>query len=304
MKKSSLGYIYVALAAFFFALIAIIGKRAFSTGMKVYDLLIMQNAVSVVIMFVFLLIKDKKTIILTSGQLKRVIIQGIFGSTATTVFFYLALEKINAGIASMLIFTHPVFVTLFFVITGIRKITLINNLALVLAVIGSGMVINIFNLNVVQTPVIGLVYGIICSITYAFFNIFADLKLSDVKSEVLAMYTSAVMFVISAILNPGFFRFNITLNPQAVFYVFELAVVSGILPVIFLYKGIALVGSEKATIIATAELPITLILAFLVLKETMVFVQVIGVVFIIAAVLVLQNESIIMEKFKKFIELK
>jgi drug/metabolite transporter (DMT)-like permease len=299
LKKSSLGYIYVSLAAFFFALIAIIGKSAFNTGMKVYDLLVMQNAVSAVIMFIYLFIKDKKSMILTKGQLKRVIIQGTFGSTATTVFFYLALEKINAGIASMLIFTHPVFVTLFFVITGIRKISLVNNLALMLAVIGSGMVINLFNLNVAETPVIGLVYGVICSISYAFFNVFADLKLNDVKSEVLAMYTSVVMFVISAILNPGFFRFDITLSPQMVFYVFELAVVSGILPVVFLYKGIALVGSEKSTIIATAELPITLILAFLVLNETMVFTQVIGVVFIIGAVLVLQNESIILNKLRK-----
>lgn len=299
MKKSSLGYIYVALAAFFFALIAIIGKSAFNTGMKVYDLLVMQNAVSAVMMFIYLFIKDKKSMILTKGQLKRIIIQGTFGSTATTVFFYLALEKINAGIASMLIFTHPVFVTLFFVITGIRKISLVNNLALMLAVIGSGMVINLFNLNFTETPVIGLVYGVICSIAYAFFNVFADLKLNDVKSEVLAMYTSVVMFVISAILNPGFFRFDITLTPQMVFYVFELAVVSGILPVVFLYKGIALVGSEKSTIIATAELPITLILAFLVLNETMVFTQVIGVVFIVGAVLVLQNESIILKKLRK-----
>lgn len=299
MKRRNLGYIYVGLAAFFFALIAIIGKSAFNTGMKVYDLMIMQNAVSAIIMFVYLWIKDKKSIIITGNQLKRVILQGFFGSTATTLFFYLALEKINAGIASMLIFTHPVFVTLFFVVTGIRKITIVNNLALVLAVIGSAMVINLLNLNVIQTSYIGLMYGVICSVSYAFFNVFADLKLKDVKSEVLAMYTSVIMLVVSSILNPGFFRFTITLSPQIMFYVFELAVVSGILPVIFLYKGIALVGSEKSTIIATSELPITLILAFLVLKETMVPTQVIGVAFIISAVLVLQNETIILGKLKK-----
>ena len=286
-------------AAFFFALIAIIGKSAFNIGMRVYDLMIMQNAVSAVIMFVYLWIKDKKSIIISRNQLKRVILQGVFGSTTNTLFFYLALEKINAGIASMLIFTHPVFVTLFFVITGIRKITIVNNLALILAVVGSGMVINLLNLNVTQTSFIGLIYGVICSISYAFFNIFADLKLKDVKSEVLTMYTSVIMFIISSILNPGFFKLNIILSSQTIFYVFELAAVSGILPVIFLYKGIALVGSEKSTIIATSELPITLILAFLVLKETMILTQVMGVMFIIGAVLVLQNESIILEKLKK-----
>jgi len=296
LSKTNLGYIYVALASFFFALTSIIGKSAFNTGVTVYDLMIMQNVVSVLVMLGYLLITDKKSILLSKDKLKNVIIQGIFGSTAATVFFYLAVEKMNAGIAAMLIFTHPVFVTLFFVLTGMRKITWVNNLALFLTVLGSALVINVFNLDVAKTPAIGIVYGILGSVACAFFNIFADLRLKDIKPEVVPLYTSTVMLIISAMINPGFFRFDITLSPQTVFYVFELAIVSGVLPVIFLYKGIALVGSEKVTIIATTELPVTVLLAFLILKETMVFTQIIGVVTIIGAVLVLHREPIILQK--------
>jgi len=296
VKNTSLGYIYVALSAFFFAIMSIIGKCAFNTGIQVYDLLIMQNAVSVVVMLVYLWIKDKKSIILTKVQLKNVIIQGVFGSTATTILYYLALERISAGITAMLIFIHPLFVTLFFIITKTRKITWVNNLALILAVIGSAMVINVFNLDLVKTPLLGLIFGALGSITYAFYNIFADLRLKDINPEVMPLYTSAVMLVISSIINPGFFRFTTVINPETIFYVLELAIISGILPVVFIYKGLALVGSEKVTIIATAELPITLIMAFLILKETMVYTQVMGVVFIIGAILVLQNETMIMQK--------
>jgi len=298
LNKNNLGYLYVALASFFFALTSIIGKSAFNTGMTVYDLMIMQNAVSVLVMLGYLLVKDKKLILISKEQLKNVILQGIFGSTAATLFFYLAVERMNAGIAAMLIFTHPVFVTLFFVITGMRKITWVNNLALFLTVLGSAMVINVFNLDVAKTPLIGIVYGILGSIACAFFNIFADLRLKDIKPEVVPLYTSTVMLVISAIINPGFFRFDISLSPQTIFYIFELAIVSGVLPVIFLYKGLALVGAEKVTIIATTELPITVILAFLILKETMVATQIIGVAAIICAVLVLQKEPVILEKLK------
>jgi len=298
LNNTNLGYIYVALSAFFFAVMSIIGKCAFNTGIQVYDLLIMQNAVSFVVMFIYLWINDKKSIMLTRVQLKNVIIQGVFGSTATTILYYLALERITAGITAMLIFIHPIFVTLFFIITKTRKITWVNNLALILAVIGSAMVINVFNLDLVKTPVLGLVFGIAGSVTYAFYNIFADLRLKDINPEVMPLYTSAIMLVISAIINPEFFRFTIALTPGTIFYVLELAIISGILPVVFIYKGLALVGSEKVTIIATAELPITLIMAFVILRETMVYTQVMGVVFIIGAILVLQNESIIMRRLK------
>jgi len=304
LKKSNLGYLYIALASFLFALISIIGKSAFNSGLKVYDLLIMQNAVSTLIMFLYLMMKDKKSIILTKDQLKNVLIQGLIGTSGSTIFFYLALEKTSAGIATMLIFIHPVFVTLFFVITGLRKITTINKLVLVLVVIGSGMVLNVFELNIVELPVVGIAYGIICSIAYAFFNIFADLKLKDIKPEVLPLYTSAILFVVSSILNPTFFRFDFDLNPQIMFYIVELAIVSGILPTIFVYKGIMLIGSEKVTLIATSELPITLILAFFILKETMVFTQIIGVIIIIGSLLMLQNESTVLNLFKNEREIK
>jgi drug/metabolite transporter (DMT)-like permease len=296
MKNVNLGYIYVSLSAFFFAVMSIVGKCAFNKGLQVFDLLIMQNAVSVLGMLVYLWFRDKRSIILTRNQLKNVIIQGVFGSTTTTILYYLALQRIGAGVTAVLIFIHPVFVTLFFILTKMRPITWVNNLALIMAVSGSAMALNVFGLQVASASFAGIMFGLFGSITYAFYNVYADLRLKDINPEVVPLYTSAAMLVVSSLIHPGFFRFDLVIDSQTVVYVFELAIITGILPVIFLYKGLALIGSEKVSIIATAELPLTLILAFLILNESMVFSQLIGVILITGAILVLQSESALLQR--------
>lgn len=112
-------------------------------------------------------------------QLKIVLIQGFFGSATTTILFYMTLERMNAGIASMLLFTHPVLVSVYFVATKSKKITLTNNIALLIAVSGSVLVINLFNIDLSKTPLAGILFGLAASAAYAFYNIYADLRLKD-----------------------------------------------------------------------------------------------------------------------------
>lgn len=293
MNSNNRGYIYVLLAAFFFSLIAVIGKTVINSGINVFDLLILQNAVTLILILAYFGATDIKRLRLDVKGLKAIMIQGLIGSAGTTILFYLALQRLNAGIASMLLFTHPVLVSLYFMVTKTKKITLTNNLALAAAIMGCIMAINVFNIDVAKTPVAGLVIGILSSFAYAFFNIYADLKLSAYDPKVTMFYTTGVTTIVALLLRPGFFRFEFVMTSELLFYICELAVVSGILPILFLYKGISMVGADKASIVATSELPMTLIMSFLVLGETMNMIQISGIGMILCSIIILQYEGIV-----------
>ncbi|MGE5629698.1 MAG: DMT family transporter [Caulobacteraceae bacterium] len=298
MNSNKLGYIYVLLAAFFFALIAVIGKTVISSGINVYDLLILQNGVALIFMLVYFAVVDIKKLMIDKKSLKTIIIQGVLGSATTTILFYMALERLNAGIASMLLFTHPVIVSLYFIATKTKKISVINNFALLSAFLGSALVLNVFNLDIAKTPVSGILLGIASSAAYAFYNIYADVKLKGFEPLVITFFTTLSILVVSLLLRPGFFRFEFTLSIRLVIYVCELAVISGILPVIFLYKGISIVGAARASIVATAELPATIIMSYLVLSESMGPVQLVGIIFIMASIIILQYEEQLERRIK------
>jgi drug/metabolite transporter (DMT)-like permease len=297
MKSNKVGYIYVFLASFFFALIAVIGKTVFNSGISAFDLLVLQYAASILFLAVYFAATDIKRLIISRQRLKDVLIQGFIGSAPTTILFYMALEVMNAGIASMLLFIHPVLVSIYFIATKSKKITLTNNLALISAVLGSIMVINVSNADTQSIPIMGIVFGIAASAAYAFFNINADIKLKGMDSMVVPFYTSLASLIAVIIINPGFFRFDFEFTPNLLIYACELGVISGILPVVFLYKGISLLGADKASIVATTELPITIILSYFVLGEKMELVQLFGIVMIMFSIIILQKE----ESFENYI---
>jgi len=300
LNKNRIGYIYVLLAAFFFALIAVIGKTVMNTGINVFDLLILQNAAAVVFMLAYFAVVDIKKLFLDRSRLKTILIQGLIGSAGTTILFYLALQRMNAGIASMLLFTHPVLVCLYFMATKTRKITITSNLALLSAFFGSIMVINLFNIDITKTPLAGLGFGILSSAAYAFFNIYADIKLKDFEPLVITFYTTFTILVVALILRPGFFRFEFVMTTELLLYICELALVSGILPIIFLYSGINRVGADKASIVATSELPITILMSFFVLGERMGPVQLAGILLIMCSIAILQYEGVLERFFKSY----
>ena len=291
MNKINTGYIYVLLAAFFFALIAVIGKTVMNTGINVFDLLILQNIAAVLFMLSYFAVVDIKKLRLDRNNLKTVLVQGLIGSAGTTILFYLALERMNAGIASMLLFTHPVLVSIYFMATRTKKITVTNNLALISAFVGSLMVINVFNIDVAKTPLIGILFGVLSSTAYAFYNIYADVKLKENEPLVTTFYTTLTILLVTLVLRPGFFRFEFAMTAELLVYIGELAVVSGILPVIFLYKGINRVGADKASIVATSELPITILMSFFVLGERMGLIQLSGILLIMCSIVILQCEG-------------
>lgn len=300
MKSNKLGYIYVLLASFFFALIAVIGKTVINSGISVYNLLIMQNTASVLFMLAYFIVVDIRKLFLDRQKLKTILIQGIFGSATTTILFYMALERMNAGIASMLLFTHPVLVSVYFIATRSKKITITNNLALLTAILGSVMVINVFNIDLVKTPVVGIIIGVAASAAYAFYNIYADVRLKDFEPLIITFYTNFTVLIIALLLHPGFFRFEFALTAKLLLYVCELAIISGILPIVFLYKGINVVGADKASIAATSELPITVLLSYIVLGEKMELVQLLGIAMIMGAIIILQYEEKLDNYLKSF----
>ena len=299
MQNTRIGYIYVFLAASFFAFIGVLGKDLISAGIVPLDLIILQYAATILIMLVYFVFTDIKVLKLTKHEVKKILIQGIIGSSGTTIFFYLALEHVNAGIASMLLFTHPVLINVYFLISKTKKINMINNIALVLAILGSIMVINIFAFNMTSTPIIGIIFGLLASAAYAFFNIYAELEFKEAKPMVTTFYSSGVILAVALLMNPGFLAFDFELSWRTMFYIVRLAVIAGILPVVYLYKGIGIVGADKGSIIATAELPITVLLAYFLLGENMNFIQIIGVFLIIASIILLQNENNILALIKK-----
>jgi drug/metabolite transporter (DMT)-like permease len=166
----------------------------------------------------------------------------------------------------------------------------INYFSVLIAACGAAIVLDVFS-GSLKYSVLGILFGLLSAVTYAFYNIFADLKLKAEDPNIINFYScSASMLYTMTILASsgiGFSEEPITL-PSILF----LAVFSGVLPGYCFFKALQYIGSEKVSVISSIELPLTLMMAFTILKEHMRPFQLFGVVLIVAATILLHcNEK-------------
>jgi len=291
LSNKNKGYIFIITASILFAMIGIFGKLAMQTGIGPFELLVYQYALMAALSGAWLAAARPRSLRVPRRDLVHMVIQGLIGTGGTTILYYLALDRINVGIASMLLFTYPVFVNVFFMASGIRAITRIGKWALGIAFAGSLLVLDVLNIGLAGLSAAGVVFGLLSSICYAFYNTYADLKLSSVPPAVICFYTSLAAMTEGLILMPSIVASPPAVDVELVLYLIMLSVVSGILPVLLIYRGIAWIGADKASIVSCSELPLTIILAYFALGEQMNMLQLVGVALVIAAVLLLHRSD-------------
>ena len=289
LKEKKIGYFYSITSAFIYALQVVVAKTILGEGIPPLDLLLIQYTTCTIILGLFLMTRrDRSLFYLKRENWKNIIIQGIVGCALTSLLLYLAMQQINAGIASMLLYLCPVYVCIFFVLTGIRKIGLANKISVITAAVGAVLVLNLFGQEDMQLSVLGITLAALSGITYAFYGLFADLKLRKLPAEQMLFYMYFVATILFWVLNPDILVHPPQVENAAVWGRIVFLALLQVMPMALLNLGIRAIGSNRATIIATAELPFTLILAFFFLHETMSGIQILGILMIIASILILQ----------------
>lgn len=289
MRKHTYGYLYAILASFLYSLVAVVAKTLVTGGTHPIQVTFYQYLFTITIVGGWIFIRNRKAFRVVPKTLLAFALLGIVGGACTNLCFYTALKYLDAGITSMLLFLHPVFVTLFFAVTRIKTIKPFNYFSVLLAAIGAAIVLDVFS-DDLSFSAVGLAFGIMSGVAYAFYNVFADLKLKDQEPNVINFYAccAAMLFTMTLLIGSGI---GFQVAPAALPGILFITTFSGVLPVYCFFKALQYIGSEKVSVISCIELPLTLIMAFTVLKEHMKPVQLFGVVLIVLATFLLHRNE-------------
>lgn len=291
MSRKYLGFLYMFLSAFCFSLMGILSKLIFKFGISSLDLIVMQNIIQVLVLGLYHAFRKFKDLKLGIKDLKIISVQGLLGSVPVLIFYYVAIQRLNASIACLLLFTNPIFITLYYIVIEKQKAGTFKVIAVAATFVGSIMVLNITPQNIGALDMIGIAAGFLSSISYAFYNVYAEKKLGSYSPGAILFYCSLVVVIFVSIINPGFYTRGYITNIELMGYVSILAVAASILPVVFLYSGISILGAQIASVVATAEIPFTLLLSSIVLSEKLTLIQIIGSIMIMTAIVLLNREG-------------
>jgi drug/metabolite transporter (DMT)-like permease len=271
-----------------FGAMAVFGKLAYGEGVTVGTLLAARFAIAAGLFWLLLLAGGGAREVRALGRRDRRtgLALGACGYAVQAGCFFAALERIDASLLSLLLYTYPALVAVAAVALGRERLDGRRVTALALAL--GGLVLVLAGAGTGALDAVGAALGVTAALVYTTYILVSEGVVGRVRAPVLSalVCTGAAVSLTagSALLGelrPG----DVTLAGWG--WLVCLSAVSTVGAISLFFAGLRRVGPTTASILSTVEPIVTVLAAFAVFGEKLDAVQLAGGALVIAAVLVL-----------------
>jgi len=221
----------------------------------------------------------------TVGALTRGLVLGIVGTSGQTWLFAAALARIDAALVSLLLYVYPAMVMVGAVLIGRERLSWRRVVALVVASGGVGLVLS--GAPIGTTDGLGVLLALGSALGYTGYLLVGHALVQRVSPLLLAtsICTGAALTFTGIGLIGGLLDFRF--RPWGWGPILAIALIPTVLATLTALAGVSRFGPTVASIIAMMEVPITVILAALLLGERLFPLQLAGWALVLSSVLLL-----------------
>ncbi|HYF25434.1 MAG TPA: EamA family transporter [Baekduia sp.] len=264
--------------------LGIFGKLAYDEGATAGTLLAARFALAAVLLWGLAAATGGLAVVRSAGR--RAVLTGLalgaVGYAAQAGCFFLALERLDASLLSLVLYTYPALVVVAAVLLGRERADGRRSVALVVASAGLALVLAGAGTGAVDTA--GVLLGVAAAAVYTTYILVSDRTVGALAPLTLSalVCTGAVVTLTAGALAAG------DLRPGAVTaagagWLAALAVVSTVGAIALFFAGLARVGPSTASILSTAEPVVTVAAAWAVFGEALTPVQLAGGALVVGA---------------------
>jgi len=288
-RMPSAGALLCLASAAAFGAMGIFGKLAYDEGATVGTLLAVRFVLAAALLWVFVAATGGVRSLrgLSRRDVGIALALGAVGYSAQAGGYFAALERLDASLLSLLVYTFPTIVTVAAIVLGRERASRRTAVALVLA--STGLVLVLAGPGAGPLDAIGAALGLTAAVVYSVYILASEGVAARVGPLALttlvctgAATTLTVAGVAGGDLDPG------SVSPAGFGWLAGIAVVSTVGAVGLFFAGLRRVGPTAASILSTLEPVVTVALAFLVFGESLGPVALAGGALVLAAVLVVR----------------
>ncbi len=287
------GFLIAFIGALLFSTKAIIVKKAFAdTNIDALTLLTIRMVFSLPFYLVaaFVLTTQKTNVKLSRKEWLATIALGVFGYYLSSLFDFMGLQYISAGLERLILFLYPSFVVLINAVFFKQPIKRIHLWALALTYVGIGLAY--FGELQFDTTNPNFYWGsfliFLCSITYAIYIAGSGHIIPKVGASKFTAY--ALLASTSGVFLHYIFRGEyeaLQQGQQLWWYGIMLALVATVIPTFMLSSALKKIGANNVAIISSIGPVSTILQAHWFLGEPVFTEQIIGTALVLAGILLL-----------------
>ena len=285
----STGTVLCLASAAAFGAMGIFGKLAYEEGASVGTLLASRFTIAAALLWAILAC--------TGGLrgLRRVprrdlgiaLALGAIGYCAQTGAYFAALERIDASLLGLLVYTFPVIVTVAAIALG--RETAGRRTAVSLALASAGLVLVLAGAATGGVDALGAALGLAAAVVYSVYILSSEgilARLGPLVLSALVCTGAATTLTLAGLAGGGLAPGDVTGTGWA--WLACLAVVSTVGAISLFFAGLRRVGPSAASILSTIEPVVTVALAYVVFGESLGAVQLVGGALVLSAVLAMR----------------
>ncbi len=273
---------FVILSAIGFGALGIFGKVAFAAGASTVTVLFLRFLVAGALMAVLMTVMRLpwprgRHLWILAGM-------GAIGYVGQAFCYFSALHHATAGLTALLLYLYPSLVTLASAALGRQRLTLMK--AILVAASLFGILLTVSD-GLAGTPA-GIAFGAGAAVIYTAYILVGERvtpRTGAIAAGAVVMLSTAAVFGVATAVEGACWPVGVT----GWLAVAAIALVATVIPIVGFFAGIQRLGATDAATLSTLEPVVTLVLAYLLLGETLGAVQMLGAGLVIAAVVALSR---------------
>lgn len=266
MKKIAL--LLVITAGTLWGMIGYFVRVLQSQGINSMQIVSIRMVISAVIFSLFALIFKRNLFAIKPKDLWCFIGTGVISVAVFSFCYFKCIEYSSLSMASILLYTAPIFVMLFSVFLFKEKLNSTKVISLVMAFTGCLFVTGVFTSNT-EINTTAVIFGLMSGICYALYSIFSRLALDKGYSPLtITLYTFIFSGIASVlVIDTKPVLTYMTKNPENFFFCVIFAVLSSVLPYATYTLGLKYIKPSTASIVASIEPVVATVMGALYFKE-------------------------------------
>lgn len=217
---------------------------------------------------------------------------GMFGVAASNYFYYVAIQRTSVAIAIIVQYTAPVWVLLYVVARGQQKLSLQKLAAVGVAITGIALTIGIVSAksaSALRLDSYGFLAALLASFSFAFYNVGGHRILARYDRWRVLVWTLAAASIFWLAVNPPWKIIAAHYAPGQWLFLFVFSMISVLGAFSLYFLGLQHLEPTRAIIASCLEPVFSIVLAALLLGEVLRPIQALGIVFVLAAIVIVQR---------------
>ncbi len=283
MKK--IAFLLPLLSGVCFGSIGIFIRLFSEAGFNNMAILATRNAISAVLLFLFMFIYDRNLLKCRVRDLPVLLGGGFIGMTLTNVFYNIAVLNLSLGFAGVLIGLSPVYVVFIAAFLFREKITKRKLFGMILAIIGVIMVSGVIDSGVTFTA-LGLATGLLSGLFYGMTSIFTKISIGRGYNGLTITFYAVL---ITAITTAPFANWDQVAEYTAaapaahIMLMIAHALIGAALPYLMLNVSLRFIEAGKASILTSSEPVAAMLFGAFVYGEKLTVISVAGMAIAVTA---------------------